>query len=45
MPEKLLMLKQGLKTNNTEFIQSQGSSQLSFIQFRPYATSFPGFSL
>ena len=36
------MLKQGLKTINTEFIRSQALSQLSFIQFKPYATSFPG---
>ena len=33
------MLKQGVKTINTEFIQTCALSQLSFIQFRPYATS------
>ena len=35
------MLKQGLK-NNAEFIRSLALSQLSFLQFRPYATLFPG---
>ena len=36
------MLKQGIKTISTEFIQTRALSQLSFVQFRPYATSFPG---
>ena len=36
------MLKEGLKTINTEFIRSRALSQLSFIQFKPYATSCPG---
>ena len=36
------MLKEGLKTINIEFIRSQALSQLSFIQFKPYATSCPG---
>ena len=37
------MLKQGIKTINTEFIRKRALSQLSLVQFRPYATSFPGF--
>ena len=36
------MLKQVLKTINAEFIRTRASSQLSFEQFKPYATSFPG---
>ena len=36
------MLKQGIKTINTEFIRKRALSQLSLVQFRPYATSFPG---
>ena len=36
------MLKQGIKTINAEFILTHALSQPSFIQFRPYATSFPG---
>ena len=40
------MLKQGLKTSNVEFFRARALSQLSFVQFRPYGTSFPGlFSL
>ena len=35
------MLKQGVKTINTEFIRKRALSQLSLVQFRPYATSFP----
>ena len=34
------MLKQGVKTISAEFIRIRALSQLSFIQFRPYATSF-----
>ena len=40
--EHILMLKQGVKTINIEFIRTRALSQLSFIQFRPYATSFVG---
>ena len=36
------MLKQGVKTINAEFIRTHALSQISFIQFRPYATSFLG---
>ena len=39
------MLKQGVKTINAEFIGARVLSQLSFIQFRPYAISFPGLLL
>ena len=39
------MLKQDLKTINAEFIRTRALSQLSFVQFRPYATSFPGLLL
>ena len=35
------MLKQGAKTVNAEFIQTHALFQLSFVQFKPYATSFP----
>ena len=35
------MLKQGVKTINAEFIRTHALSQLSFVQFRPYATLFP----
>ena len=35
------MIKQGIKTMNAEFIQTSSLFQLSFVQFRPYATSFP----
>ena len=35
------MIKQGIKTMNAEFIQTCALFQLSFVQFRPYATSFP----
>ena len=43
--QKLPILKQGVKTINAEFIRTRALSQLSFIQFRPYATSFPGLLL
>ena len=36
------MLKQGVKTLNAEFIRTTALSQLSFVQFRHYATLFPG---
>ena len=39
------MLKQGIKTINAEFIWTRALSQVSFIQFRPDATSFPGLLL
>ena len=39
------MLKQGVKTINAEFIQTRALSQLSFVQIRPYATSFLGLLL
>ena len=39
------MLKQGVKTINTEFIRTYALSQLSFVQFRPYATLFVGLVL
>ena len=39
------MLKQGVKTISAEFIRKGALSQLSFIQFRPYATSFWGLLL
>ena len=42
---KLPMLKQGVKTISAEFIRKGALSQLSFIQFRPYATSFWGLLL
>ena len=35
------MVKQGVKTMNTEFIRTSALSQLSFVQFRPYATLLP----
>ena len=35
------MLKQGVKTINAEFIRTHALFQLSFVQFRPYAISFP----
>ena len=35
------MLKQGVKTINAEFIWTRALSELSFVQFRPYAISFP----
>ena len=34
------MLKQGVKIVNAEFIQIHAFSQHSFVQLRPYATSF-----
>ena len=43
--QKLPILKQGVKTINTEFIRTRALSQLSLIQFRPYAISFPGLLL
>ena len=39
------MLKQGIKTTNAEFIQTRTLSQHSFVQFRSYATLFPGLVL
>ena len=39
------MSNQGIKTINTEFVQTRVLSQLSFVQFRPYATLFPGLLL
>ena len=38
--EKLPILKQDVKTINAEIIRTCALSQLSFVQFRPYATSF-----
>ena len=35
------MIKQGVKTMTAEFIPKHALFQLSFIQFRPYAISFP----
>ena len=43
--EKLPMLKQGVITINSEFIRTCVLSQLSFVPFRPHATSFPGLLL
>ena len=40
--EKLLMLKQGIKIINAEFIWTHALFQLFFVQFRPYAISFQG---
>ena len=39
------MLRQGVKTISTEFIRTRALSQLSFVQFRTYATSFQGLLL
>ena len=39
------MSKQGAKTINAEVIRTLLLSQLSFVQFRPYATSFLGILL
>ena len=39
------MLKQVVKTINAEFIRTNSFSQLSFVQFRLYATSFLGLLL
>ena len=36
-----MLVKTSLRKND-EFIQTRALSQLSFVQFRPYATSFPG---
>ena len=38
--EHMLMLKQGIKTINTQFIQTRALPKFSFIQFRPYAILF-----
>ena len=35
------MIKEGVETMNAEFIRTHALSQLSFVQFRPYGTSFP----
>ena len=36
------MKKQSVKTiNNAEFLRTRALSQDSFVQFRPYAASFP----
>ena len=35
------MLKQGIKTINTEFIRTRALSQISFVQFRLYTSLFP----
>ena len=43
--QKRPMLKQGVKTINPEFIRTHALSQLSFVQFRPFAISFPGLLL
>ena len=43
--EKLPILKEDVKTINAEFIRTCALSQLSFVQFRPYATSFQGLRL
>ena len=40
--QKFPMLKQGIKIINAEFIRAHALSQLIFVQFRPYATSFTG---
>ena len=39
------MLKKGVKTINAEFIRTNTLFQLSFVQFRPCETSFPGLLL
>ena len=39
------MLKQGVKTISTKFSRTRALSQLFSVQFRPYATSFPGLFL
>ena len=43
--QKLPMLKQGIKSIKNEFIWTHALSQLSFIQFKPYAILFLGFFL
>ena len=43
--QKLAMLRLGVRTINAEFIQTHALSQLSFVQFRPYATLFLRFLL
>ena len=35
------MVKQGVRTIIGEFIRTRALSHFSFMQFRPYATSFP----
>ena len=39
------MLNQGVKTIIAEFIRTRALSQLYFVKFKPYATSFPGLLL
>ena len=39
------MLKQSIKTINTEFIRTGALSQISFVQFRHYTSLFPGLLL
>ena len=39
------MLNQGVKTINAGFVRTSEFSQLSFVQFRLYATSFLGLLL
>ena len=39
------MLRLGVRIINAEFIQTHALSQLSFVQFRPYATLFLRFLL
>ena len=39
------MLNQGVKTINAGFVRTSAFSQLSFVQFRLYATSFLGLLL
>ena len=43
--QKFPMLKQGIKIINAEFIRAHALSQLIFVQFKPYATSFSGLLL
>ena len=43
--EHIMMLKQGVKRINAEFIWTRGLFQLSFVQFRPYAKLFVGLLL
>ena len=39
------MLKQDAKRINSQFIRTRTLYQLSFVQFRPYSTLFPGLIL
>ena len=39
------MLKQSINTVNSKFIRARALSKLSFVQVRPYATSFLGLLL